>query len=266
MPDVISESFDVGDGVVQAATCGQARPGVPTVVIVPGLGAVGSMDRIQAATARWTRCVVLDLPGFHQRGPDSCAPNVAAVADWTAAWLARYATDPVVLVGHSTGGQAMLRAALTAPAAVGSLVLAGVTFDPGARTPMGLIGTLSRTLGHDPLSALGAIAADFGRAGLVALAAFARSGLADPPERLIGRVRCPVVVVSGEHDYLSTPPWGRRLAALARQGSSFTLPGAHAFPHSLPEEFSLLLAEAAALCPTGPQRDRSHDRTPVLTV
>ncbi|WP_166382815.1 alpha/beta fold hydrolase [Catellatospora methionotrophica] len=220
------------------------------MVIVAGLGAVGMMRRTMTVIGSRTRCVLLDLPGYHHSGPASCAPTIEDIADLVAAWLRDHTTTPVILLGHSTGAQAALRAAVKAPGLVDMLVMAGPTLVPAARRPWGLTRKLARTLIHESVSAGIAVCPDFARAGIRNLLQFARSGMDDRPEQIMPIVSCPVLVITGEHDHLAPPSWAHRLAAMATEGSAVTIAGAHSFPHTMPRTVSDLIRQAAA--------DKSH--------
>ncbi len=226
---------------------GVGRAGVPAVVIVPGLGAVRYLSEAVEATGAWTQCVLLDVPGFGYGGPKTCEPTVQAVAATVAAWLVDHRPGPVVLAGHSTGGQAVLRVAAELPGQIRGLVLAGPTFAPQARRLAGLVRAWARTSRHEPGSGLWAALPDYRRGGLRRLIRYVRSGLADRPENLVGSVSCPILLARGEHDHFAAADWVDRLAATAPRGQAVTVPGAHAFPYSHPRRFAQLLAQAAQL-------------------
>jgi pimeloyl-ACP methyl ester carboxylesterase len=200
------------------------------VVIVPGLGALGYLlDTVDACAARG-RTFLLDVPGFGRRGPHGCAPEVPAIAETVSAWLTRVADAPVVLVGHSTGAQAALHVAVANPDRVGALVLLGPTFPPEQRVLSGLTRGFVRNFRHESPRLLPATVPCYLRGGPRAIARFVRSAQRDEPERVIGGVRCPVLLARGEHDAFAPQPWLDRLTAAAPDGRSTTVPGAHTFP------------------------------------
>lgn len=80
-------------------------------------------------------------PGFGSASTLSCAPDVTAMGRAAAMWISRLpGTTRVVVMGHSTGSQAALIAALevqrSRPGA--ALVMAGPTFQPAQRRLAGL--------------------------------------------------------------------------------------------------------------------------------
>jgi alpha-beta hydrolase superfamily lysophospholipase len=128
---------------------------------------------------------LLDLPGFGSFRTAWRAADLRSVADVAAHWLDEVPTGPVALLGHSTGAQVALRAAVDRPAAVGLLVLAGVTFDPAARNPRVLARRVLRTVRHERPGELPAVLPYYLR-GARGLPALLGSALADRPEDRIG--------------------------------------------------------------------------------
>lgn len=238
--------YSIKDRPLRAVVAGVGRPDVPAVVIVPGWGAVGYLCEAVEATGAWTRCVLLDVPGFGHGRENTCEPTLQAVAATVVTWLVDYRPGRVVLAGHSTGAQAVLRVAAELPDVIDALVLAGPTFAPSTRRLVGLGRAWARTSRHEPSSGLWATLPDYRRGGVRRLTRYLRSGLADRPEELVGRVRCPMLLARGEHDHFSTAEWVERLAAAAPRGQAVTVSGAHAFPYSHPSQFVHLLAEAAS--------------------
>lgn len=103
----------------------------PDVVFLPGLGAAGYLVPWTRHTARWTHTTLLDLPGWHRGRARSCPPTLTAVAGATAGWVEMTDRRGVILVGHSTGAQAVLRAAHQAHGRVAGVVLAGPSVRAG---------------------------------------------------------------------------------------------------------------------------------------
>ena len=80
--------------------------------------------------ARWTRVVVVDLPGWRGGRAQSSPPSVAGVAEAAAGWLRETNRRDVVLAGHSSGAQSALRAAQLVPERLRGVVLAGRRSSP----------------------------------------------------------------------------------------------------------------------------------------
>lgn len=235
---------DLGDRAVRSLVAGTERPGVPELVVVPGLGALGYLLPAVRACAAWTRVRLLDVPGFGDPATARAPADLAAVSAVVARWLAAVPADPVVLMGHSTGAQAALRAAVEQPDRTALLVLAGVTFDPAARRPAVLLRRTLATVVREELGELPAVLPEYlrGRRGVPVLL---RSSLADRPEDAIAQVRSPVLVQRGEHDELCPADWARSLAAAAG-GRALQTPGAHNVPYTHPAVLSTVLEQAVA--------------------
>lgn len=212
----------------------------PDLVVVPGLGALGYLAPTVAACAAWARVTLLDLPGF---GSCVTARRPAALADVTellTAWLREVPDRPVLLLGHSTGAQAALHAAVAVPEQVRALALAGVTFAPTSRSPAGFARALVRTARAEPLGLVPAVLPEYVR-GALRIPQLLLSGLRDRPEDLVGRWRGPLLVLRGEHDEGCTAPWAGALAAAVPDGRVITLPGAHNVPYTAPDLVSAAL-------------------------
>ncbi len=204
------------------------------VVVVPGMGAPGYLAPLARETATWTRITLLDLPGWRKGKARSSAPSLAGVARTTADWLAATDRSGVVLVGHSTGAQSVLRTALQVPDRVAAVVLAGPTFDPPARSVPTLLRRVGATILQEPPSEALAVGPSYLRSGGMSLLRFVRSALDDRPEDLIAHLTVPVLVLTGRRDRLAPPAWAGTLAHLAG-AVCVVIPGAHNAPFAHPQ-------------------------------
>jgi pimeloyl-ACP methyl ester carboxylesterase len=156
---------------------------------------------------------------------------VTDLADMLARWIRTVCGGPVVLFGHSTGGQVALRVAAQAPELVSTLVLGGPTFPPSQRTLPGLAAAFLRNSRHEP-SGLGRVTVPYyRRGGAKDVLRLVRSGQQDTPERTIRDVHCPVTVLRGVNDAFSPQKWAASLADSAPDGRLVIMPGAHTFPY-----------------------------------
>lgn len=217
---------DVAGRPVRSLVAGVPRDGVPQLVVLPGLGALGYLLPFVRACGGWTRVHLLDVPGFGHRRTARCPAGLDAAATTTAAWL-RQGPPDVLLLGHSTGAQIALRAALAEPGRVRSLVLAGPSFPPDARRLRPLARRIARTLPYEDPGELPAVLPEYLR-GARRLPELLASTLADRPEDGVRDLDVPLVVLRGEHDHLAPQDWCERLS-----GTVQVLPGAHngMYPH-----------------------------------
>lgn len=227
---------------VRSLAAGTARPGTPELVVLPGLGALGYLAPLVLACSGWTRVHLLDLPGFGDRRTARCPAAVDDLAEVVARWVAQAATEPVLLLGHSTGAQVALHAAAGLPRGIEAVVAAGVTFPPELRRWGPLAGAVARTLPHERPGELPAVLPYYVR-GARRLPALLRSALADRPEEVVAGPLPRLLVVRGEHDRLCPQEWAAALADRAG-GTAVVLPGGHNVPWTHPAALSAAVRSA----------------------
>lgn len=221
---------DVNGRRVRSLVIGESRADRPDVVFVPGLGSTGLLRDVVAGCGSWTRAWLLDLPGFGASGPLSCPPSVEGVAQAVSDWIRVAAPGPVLLFGHSSGAQSATRVAAEHPELVAGLVLAGLTFEPNARSAPGLVLRWLQNSLHEPPGQMRASGPDFFRGG-AAVPQLAMSSLQDRPEESAAEIKCPTILVRGRHDAYAGEAWVEEVAAGMQDARVVTLPGAHAFPY-----------------------------------
>jgi diacylglycerol kinase (ATP) len=205
---------------------------LPEIVMVPGLGAPGYLAPWARESSAWTRTTVLDLPGWKGGRAASCPPTLDGVAVSTADWLEQTNRHDVILLGHSTGAQSVLRTALLVPDRVAGVVLAGPTFDRDARTVPALLRRLLTTVPREAPAELSTVGPSYLASGGLPLLRFLLSALPDQPEQLIVQLPMRALVITGERDGFAPPAWADRLAQLGSAPRQI-IPGAHnaCFPH-----------------------------------
>ncbi|GAA2156110.1 alpha/beta hydrolase family protein [Humibacillus xanthopallidus] len=224
--------------------------GGPLVVILPGLGLpFYTLPTARSLTARGLDCEVLDLPGFGSARPRPTRPNIHAIGLSAAGWVrARAAERPVVVLGHSTGSQAALTAALALEGVRHgySLVMAGPTFAPTRRHVVPLAAVTPFAYRDDGPREVDPAEIGHGRLGI---AQMLHSGMRDAPERRIAALRAPLTVTSGVHDAFAPAAWLDTLAtsavSAARTRTSL-LGGSHNNLFTHPDELADLVCLAAS--------------------
>ncbi len=235
------------------------------------MGAPGYLvPLLRALAARGARATLLDAPGFGTSRPLACAPSVAGLGRVTAAYLGRSTTGPdgggpVVLLGHSTGAQGALRAALHLHdrhrGAAGTrgplarLVLAGPTVAPDQRSLRRLLLRVPTAFRRDSVREL-VVVPDYLRGHRRALKLI-RSAVRDRPEEGLARLPLPVTVTAGRYDTFAPRAWLETLAASAVRSGDVrvaVLDGSHNNPFTHPEALADLaladLAPADVLAPS----------------
>jgi pimeloyl-ACP methyl ester carboxylesterase len=217
---------------IRSLSAGQIQD-TSEVVLLAGLGAPGYLAPWARETAQWTRASIVDLPGWRAGHAQACRPTLVAIATALAHWLEATERHDVILLGHSTGAQAVLKTAQLVPELIGGLVLAGPTFDPAARTVPALLRRAIRTLPREVPGELPVVLPSYIASGGRPLLQLIRSAMADRPEDQVQRLTMPSVVITGQRDGFAPPAWARHLAQLA-SASYLILPGAHngCFPHA----------------------------------
>lgn len=223
--------------------------GPPSVVLLPGLGLLGYLTpTVEALARRGVRCTLLDLPGFGSSRLLASRPSIASIAETAAAWVVSSGGGPVTLVGHSTGAQAALRAAISLQDSglVSSLVLAGPTVAPSQRSVGQLVVQAPAAYRQDSLREL-RVVPDIARGRLDVLRML-RSACRDTPERTVRDLRVPLLLTAGRADAFATQEWLHELAAAAI-GSPWVrvvrLPGSHNNPYTHPGPLSGVIAAFA---------------------
>ena len=224
-------------------------PDAPLVVVVPGLGLPQYVFPTAAALARrGVSCAVLDVPGFAASGRHGSGPQVHEIGRAAAEWVeTRALSRPVVALGHSTGAQGALDAALrlqdTHPGL--GLVMAGPTFTPRQRRFPRMAAAAATAYLRDSPGALVVVptALRHSRAVLNVV----RSGMRDTPEERLRQLRTHLALTAGEADTFAPKEWLEQLASAAEKSPSVTvhtLSGSHNNPYTYAEQVAEVVVEA----------------------
>lgn len=237
----------MGAAWVKAIEVAPSGPTLGTVVVLPGLGLPRYTHRmVESLAGSGMRCVVLDLLAWRRprlRVPPRVGPMGEAAAQWV---RGAEIAGPVVLLGHSTGAQAALGAALRLQHDRSglSVVLAGLTFRPEHRSwPRLLRGAATAYRKDTPAELVVAKNIARVRSDLVSIIG---SGLRDRPEQRVRDLVVPLVLTAGEADTFAPQDWMEQVAG-ASGGTARVrvLPGSHnnLFTHS--DEVAAVVAGAA---------------------
>ncbi|MER7080178.1 Pimeloyl-ACP methyl ester carboxylesterase [Saccharopolyspora kobensis] len=244
-------------GRMRSRVFGCERAGAPPVIALMGMGVSDYLMPAMRALSTWTQAHLVDLPGLGGSGPARRWLDVPGYAAAVAEWVDRAQLPPAVLIGNSSSTQVAAHAAAMRPEHLQLLVLAGPTVDPAYRsTPRVLLHW--RMDSRHPMPGLQQQhTPDWARAGFRQLWHLLQVHLRDRIEDTVHRVRCPVLVLRGDEDGLSTEAWARGLAAEAADGRFAVMPGPHSFVWSAPSAWSEPIREAVASVP-GQGDARNH--------
>jgi pimeloyl-ACP methyl ester carboxylesterase len=217
--------------------------GCPHVLIVPGLGLLGYLGPlVDALGRRDMRATVLDVPGHDRRSRRVIPATVPSIAAATAeAVVARPAGEQLVLLGHSTGAQAALRAALAVQEIrrLDAVVLAGPTVVPTQRR-LDLLALASVAAYRRDSPRELVVLPEVLRARL-RLLTLLRSAIADRPERAVPWLSVPLVLTAGDGDAFAPQWWLEVLAAGATRSPAVLverLGGSHNNPYTHADELA----------------------------
>ena len=213
------EEFEHGGATLVVESLGDgARP----FVLLHGIG-MGRSVYIDFVSHLDGRVIAMDLPGFGEAPEPERTLTMARHADLVAAWLRRERVTDAVIVGHSMGSQIAAELAARHPTLVTGLVLAGPTVDSASRSIRVQASLLLRDLiGERPL-VLWRGAREYLRGGPHLLRKM-RATIAHEPEDAYRRIGCPVLVLRGERDPMSTDEWCRSILDLIPGSRLDTIP------------------------------------------
>jgi pimeloyl-ACP methyl ester carboxylesterase len=240
----------VGASWVQATEVDPVTTSRATVVLLPGLGLPRyTRPTVEALAQRGLRCVVLDLLAWRRRRL-RVPPLIGPMGEAAARWIREAdLAGPLVVVGHSTGAQVALGAALRLQQdrPDHSLVLAGLTFRPEHRTWPGLLRGAATAYRKDHPAEL--VVAKNIAAVRTDLLRIVESARRDRPEERVRGLEVPLVLTAGDGDSFAPRGWMDEVAAAAGSPAVRVevLPGSHNNLFTHPKEFAAVLAEAARL-------------------
>jgi pimeloyl-ACP methyl ester carboxylesterase len=255
------------------------RGNSPTIVLVHGLGdqASGSWAGIIPELASRYHVLAVDLPGFGRSDKGNLLYSPGAYAVYLRWLVDRFATGPLVMIGHSMGGAVALRFAADYPLQVERLVLANVAgilhrkvitrdmLEPDLRgqfpylpsRPLARLenwmGSLITRMPELPLD-LDQILANEGLRGRFLAGDPARIAatalVQENYSRTIRAVTAPTFIIWGEQDRIASPRTGILLESILPRVQLRVIPGAAHVPMAeQPLLFKAALREALTTVP-----------------
>jgi pimeloyl-ACP methyl ester carboxylesterase len=222
--------------------------------------------------ARWSAhhghaVLAIDQPG-HQRSAGPALPDVEALADWVLALLDAAGVERAALVGHSMGSLIALEAAAHAPERVTHLAMLGTAYpmkvsaallDMARDAPMKAI-DMTNAFSHSTFAAKPSYPGpgSWLHGGNRALMRRVQAGQSDVNlfhhdfsvcdryangMQAAALVRCPVSLIVGEHDQMTSPKLTREIA-LALKAQVHRVPAGHAMMSEAPDAVLALLRSA----------------------
>jgi pimeloyl-ACP methyl ester carboxylesterase len=211
--------------------------------------------------------LALDQPG-HQRSAGPVLPDVEALADWVLALLDAAGVERAALVGHSMGSLIALEAAARAPERVTQLAMLGTAYpmkvsaallDMARDTPLKAI-DMTNVFSHSTFAAKPSYPGpgSWLHGGNRALMRRVQAGQADVNlfhhdfgvcdryangMQAAALVRCPVSLIVGEHDQMTSPKQTREIAG-ALNAQVHRVPAGHAMMSEAPDAVLALLRSA----------------------
>ncbi|MFT4158102.1 MAG: alpha/beta hydrolase [Microbacterium sp.] len=212
--------FEHAGATLVAETFGE---GGAVFVLLHGIG-MGRSVYVDLVQRLRGRVIAIDLPGFGEAPEPKRTLTMPRHADTVAAYLRHAGESGVIVIGHSMGSQIAAELAARHPSLVSGVVLAGPTVDSAARSIRAQGVCLLRDLiGESPL-VLWRGAREYLRGGPHLMRKM-RATVVHEPEKAYPLIRCPVLVLRGEHDPLAPQTWCRQIVDASAQAELEVIPG-----------------------------------------
>lgn len=224
------------------------------VILVHGLsGSTLWWRRNIGQLAERYQVYLVDLPGFGAMRHLRARFAVAHAASWLARWMQAIHLPHAHFVGHSMGGYACMRLAVSRPELVRTLVLAAPAGVPAYHSVYHEVIPVIASVRSVTPSFLPLLTLDALRMGPAMLVRTAKELIREDIRGAMGAIAAPTLLIWGEHDTL-VPPWcGDVLLQGISQSRLLILPDAgHVVMYDRPAEFntallSFLAGESARL-------------------
>jgi pimeloyl-ACP methyl ester carboxylesterase len=221
---------------IHSEVIGTDGAGREPVVMLHGLGVSSlSLQPLAERLAVRRRVVTCDLPGFGRSASDRIWPTDRSATAVRELLDAR-GLGRVVLLGHSYGCHVAALAGTARPEQVAALVLLSPAFDRRLGSPLAQMLRLAIDAPMERPSLVGSGIRDYLRAGPRRVLATLREASGIPLGDLVGAVRCPLLIVRGSRDVLTTARWADDLRRSAGGPARVAVVprAAHALGHEAP--------------------------------
>lgn len=189
--------------------------------------------------ARSFHVLAPDLPGFGLSSKPPRALTVPELAAALAAWARATGIDSAHWVGNSFGCQVISELAVQAPQLIRSVVMAGPTYDPGARRFLPQFGRWLIDWTRERPSLIPAHLRDYWKSGLSRAIRTVRISLAHAIHERLPLITAPALVVRGGRDPIVPQRWAEEAARLLPKGELVTIEGApHVVNYTTPDAFA----------------------------
>lgn len=258
--------IDLGRASLRYVHLSRGR-GRPLVLLHEMGGTLETWDRTLPLLAGAHEVIAPDWRGFGQSEKVKGSIGLADhVADLAALLEARGVAGPVVLAGVAVGAAIACGFAAAHPDRVAGLVLMSPALEiPRATRDDRLAKIAEFETGGMRAAVEGSLAGGYPdrfRTGHEdRFASFRARWLANDPESfaatfrmlvdleigpVLAGVRCPVLLIAGEHDPVRTPAYVQTVADRLADARLVTVPGGHHMPHQIPEIVAGLIGDFAA--------------------
>lgn len=211
----------------------QERP----LVLIHGLGMSSrSFEPLLPVLARGYHVLAPDLPGCGETPHHEAVEGIPELVDAVVDWMDAVGLGRVDMVGHSLGGQILLRLAARHPERVRRAVLVACPPDPSAPYAWQKAVRLLVDGVSEPMAVIRYAVVDYVRATPWRMWGTLKKALRSDAEAVARDVRIPTLVVRGEKDPVVTQAWVEKLTDLIPDARLEIIPrGTHGLPGQSPE-------------------------------
>lgn len=214
-----------GYRILTRFSAGQAEYPGPAVICVPGLALSGRyMVPAGFHLSRTLPVYIPDFPGLGDSQKTQKVFSLSELADFTVEWMRKLGLEKAVFLGNSYGAQIVTEIAVRRPEKVLAAVLIGLSADPKNRTYWRqfcrwLTGIFFESPAEFPI-----VTGDYFKCGFRQVLKSAHFCITDRVEKRLPRLRCPVLLMRGEFDFISPQRWMNEAAEMIPHSEKYVIP------------------------------------------